>query len=176
MTLVLAAAAAALFGCGTYLLLQRQLSRIVIGLGLLSHGANLLLVLSAGRRGEPTFVGSDEQGGFLDPLPQAFVLTAIVITFGVTSFLLAMAYRSYTLTRNDEVQDDIEDRAIGRETTLAEEVLDLVRSADQGEIELPEPEAAEGSDGDGSAGRETEEQAGQGDRIAGERSRRRQVG
>ena len=52
MTVLLAATAAALFGIGTYLLLQRKLSRIIIGLGLLTHGANILLI-TAGRRGAP---------------------------------------------------------------------------------------------------------------------------
>jgi multicomponent Na+:H+ antiporter subunit C len=47
-----------------------------------------------------------------DPLPQALALTAIVITFGVSAFLLALAYRSWLLTRSDEVEDDVEDRRI----------------------------------------------------------------
>jgi multicomponent Na+:H+ antiporter subunit C len=113
MTVVLAAAAAVLFGCGTYLLLQRQLTRVIIGLALLAHGANLLIVLSAGGRGHPTFIGSGDRDR-LDPLPQAFVLTAIVIAFGVTAFLLALAYRSWMLTHDDEVQDDVEDRLVAR--------------------------------------------------------------
>lgn len=112
MTVVLAAATAALFGCGTYLLLQRQLTRILIGLTLLAHGANLLIILSAGGRGHPTFIGTGPESGFLDPLPQAFVLTAIVIAFGTTAFLLAMAYRSWMLTHDDEVQDDVEDHLV----------------------------------------------------------------
>ena len=113
MTTALALAAAALFGTGTYLLLQRQLSRILIGLALLSHGANLVILLSAHGRGEPTFVGEGtDAASLLDPLPQAFVLTAIVITFGVTCFLLALAFRSWTLTQDDEVQDDVEDRLV----------------------------------------------------------------
>jgi multicomponent Na+:H+ antiporter subunit C len=49
-----------------------------------------------------------------DPLPQALVLTAIVITFGVTAFLLALALRSWLLTGSDAVEDDIEDRRIAR--------------------------------------------------------------
>ncbi len=53
-------------------------------------------------------------GGTADPLPQAMVLTAIVIAFGVSAFLLALAYRSWTLTGEDEVQDDVEDRRISR--------------------------------------------------------------
>ena len=122
MTIALAATAATLFGTGTYLLLQRQLSRIVIGLSLLAHGANLLLLLSAGGRGEPTFVGAADQDSLLDPLPQAFILTAIVITFGASTFLLALAYRSYEFTRDDEVQDDLEDRAIALRVEATEEV------------------------------------------------------
>ena len=52
--------------------------------------------------------------GTADPLPQAMVLTAIVITFGVSAFLLALAYRSWVLTGDDEVQDDVEDRRVAR--------------------------------------------------------------
>ncbi|HZA77118.1 MAG TPA: NADH-quinone oxidoreductase subunit K [Acidimicrobiales bacterium] len=128
MTIVLAAAAASLFGCGTYLLLQRQLTRILIGLALLAHGANLLIVLTAGGRGQPTFIGTGDADGFLDPLPQAFVLTAIVITFGVTGFLLALAYRSWVLTHDDDVQDDVEDRLVARRTE-AEDVADARAAA-----------------------------------------------
>jgi len=110
MSLLLAFCTAALFSLGTYLVLQRRLSRIVIGVGLLSHGANLTLMLSAGERGRPVFIGSD--GDFTDPLPQALALTAIVITFGVTVFLLALAYRSWVVSHDDEVEDDVEDRLI----------------------------------------------------------------
>jgi multicomponent Na+:H+ antiporter subunit C len=120
---MLAAAAAALFGIGTYLLLQRKLSRIIIGLGLLTHGANLLLI-TAGDRGRPPVIGEGSPEDFADPLPQALALTAIVITFGVTILLLALAYRSWLLTRDDEVQDDVGDRAIGRSDVVEDEVAD----------------------------------------------------
>jgi multicomponent Na+:H+ antiporter subunit C len=123
VTLVLAGAAAALFGIGTYLLLQRKLSRIIIGLGLLTHGANVLLI-TAGSRGEPAIIGVGEERSFADPLPQAMALTAIVITFGVTSLLLALAYRSWILTRDDEVQDDVGDRDIARADVVHDEVAD----------------------------------------------------
>ncbi|HEX6421235.1 MAG TPA: NADH-quinone oxidoreductase subunit K [Acidimicrobiales bacterium] len=129
MTVVLAATAATLFGCGTFLLLQRQLTRVLVGLALLSHGANLLIVLAAGRRGEPTFVEDGGARNLLDPLPQAFVLTAIVITFGVTSFLLALAYRSWLLTGDDEVQDDVEDRLVATRWAAAEELADAEEAA-----------------------------------------------
>ena len=125
MTVVLAAAAAVLFGAGTHLLLQRELTRIVLGLALLAHGANVFILLGAGRRGEPTFVGSGDHDTFLDPLPQAFVLTAIVITFGVTTFLLGLAYRSWVLTHDDVVQDDVEDRRIAAADEATEEERDI---------------------------------------------------
>jgi multicomponent Na+:H+ antiporter subunit C len=124
MTILFAAAAAALFTIGTYLVLQRKLSRIIIGLGLLTHGANILLVTS-GRRGSPPIIGEGDPADFSDPLPQAFALTAIVITFAVTMFLLGLAYRSYQLTRDDEVEDDVGDRAVAttRGTDAMEDLL-----------------------------------------------------
>ena len=111
MTILFAAAAAALFSIGTYLVLQRKLSRIIIGLGLLTHGANILMITS-GERGGPPIIGEGDPADFSDPLPQAFALTAIVITFAVTTFLLGLAYRSWLLTRDDEVEDDVGDRAV----------------------------------------------------------------
>ncbi len=114
MTVLMAATAALLFGVGTYLVLQRKLSRIIIGLGLLTHGANVLLITS-GRRGTPPIVGAGESADFSDPLPQALALTAIVITFAVSALLLALAYRSWLLTHDDEVEDDVGDRAIAAE-------------------------------------------------------------
>jgi multicomponent Na+:H+ antiporter subunit C len=123
MTVVLAATAAALFGIGTYLLLQRKLSRIIIGLGLLTHGGNVLLI-TAGRRGEPPIIGVGDPGLFADPLPEALALTSIVITFGVTALLFALAYRSWLLTRDDEVQDDVGDRTVRRTDAVHDEVAD----------------------------------------------------
>lgn len=103
-----------LFTVGTYLILHRTLTRIVIGLAVLGHGANLLLLLAGGVPGIPALVNGTD-GVVSDPLPQALALTAIVITFGTTSFLLALSFRSWSLTRDDEVRDDIEDRRVARE-------------------------------------------------------------
>ena len=111
MTIAMAAAAALLFGIGTYLVLQHTLSRILIGIALITHGANVLL-MGAGRRGSPPIIGTGDPEGFSDPLPQALALTAIVISFGVSALLLALAYRSWLLTHDDEVEDDVADRAI----------------------------------------------------------------
>ena len=112
--------AAVLFGVGTYLVLQRKLSRMIIGLGLISHGANVVFV-TATRRGDPPIVGTGDRRSFADPVPQSLVLTAIVISFGVTALLLALAYRSWMLTHDDDVTDDVEDRAVAHERAEAEE-------------------------------------------------------
>jgi multicomponent Na+:H+ antiporter subunit C len=111
VSILLAATAAVLFTTGTYLVLQHTLSRIIIGLGLFSHGSNVLLMAS-GRRGIAPLIGTGDATDFSDPLPQALALTSIVITFGVTALLLALAYRSFVLTRRDEVEDDVADRAV----------------------------------------------------------------
>lgn len=123
MSVLIAATAASLFAIGTYLVLQRKLSRIIVGLGLLTHGGNLLLITS-GRRGSPPLIGTGDPGNFSDPLPQALALTAIVITFAVTTLLLAFAYRSWLLTDDDEVADDVGDRDVARASVLEEEIHD----------------------------------------------------
>jgi multicomponent Na+:H+ antiporter subunit C len=127
VSVLLAATAAVLVGVGVYLLLQRRLSRIIIGLGLLGHGANLLL-LQSGTSGLPVFVGSGNPDDFADPLPQALILTAIVITFGVTAFLLGLAYRSWQLAGDDEVEDDVEDRLVAAQGNPREDVADELRA------------------------------------------------
>jgi multicomponent Na+:H+ antiporter subunit C len=114
VTIAIAVAAGVLFGTGTYLLLQKLLSRIIVGLGLIAHAANLVLLGSGGTPGRPPIVDGAEPSAYSDPLEQALVLTAIVITFGVTAFLLALAYRSWEEHGADEVEDDVEDRRIAR--------------------------------------------------------------
>jgi multicomponent Na+:H+ antiporter subunit C len=110
---VLAVTVGVLYAVGTYLLLQRTLTQIVIGLAIMGHGANLVLLMSGGRAGQAPIAGTE--GPFADPLPQALALTAIVITFGVAAFLLALAYRSWQLRHDDEVEDDVEDSRIARQ-------------------------------------------------------------
>ncbi|MBF9128921.1 Na(+)/H(+) antiporter subunit C [Plantactinospora sp. S1510] len=111
--LILVAVVGVLFAAGVTLLLERSLSRVLIGIIMLGNGVNLLLLLG-GRSGDAPILGVTPAGGMSDPLPQAMVLTAIVITLGLTAFLLAMAYRSWQLTGHDEVRDDPEDRQIVR--------------------------------------------------------------
>ncbi|HEY8482199.1 MAG TPA: Na(+)/H(+) antiporter subunit C [Spirillospora sp.] len=110
--LVLVVTVAVLFSAGFHMLMQRSLVRVVVGFMLLGHGANVLLLLAGGPAGAPPLLGGPSERPMADPLPQAMVLTAIVITFGVTAFLLALAFRSRTLLGEDEVRDDLEDRQI----------------------------------------------------------------
>ncbi|GAA4369433.1 Na(+)/H(+) antiporter subunit C [Actinomadura sp. NPDC048032] len=117
--LVLVLTVAVLFAAGFDLLMQRSLIRVVVGFMLLGHGANLVLLLAGGAAGAPPLLGGKREGAMADPLPQAMALTAIVITFGVTAFLLALAYRSRRLLGEDEVQDDVEDRRICAERRRA---------------------------------------------------------
>jgi multicomponent Na+:H+ antiporter subunit C len=113
VTLVLVIAMAVLFSCGVYLLLERSLTRMLLGFLLLGNALNLLLLVMSGAAGKPPIGKSAE--GITDPLPQAFALTAIVITFAVSAFLLALIHRSWKLSRADEVEVDEADVAIGRE-------------------------------------------------------------
>jgi multicomponent Na+:H+ antiporter subunit C len=119
--LTLAVVVGVLYALGTYLLLQRNLTRIVLGLVIMGHGANLLLLVAGGPAGRAPLVGAGPETSFADPLPQAMALTAIVITFGVAAFLLALAYRSWMLRADDDVEDDVEDRRISRQTSAGEE-------------------------------------------------------
>lgn len=110
----------ALFAAGIYLILERALTRILIGVMLISHGVNALFLVASGPAGLAPLVGENDPDRISDPLPQALVLTAIVITLGVSAFVLAMAYRSWQLNRHDDVQDDVEDALIRRLAELDE--------------------------------------------------------
>lgn len=112
MSVLVALVVGVLFASGAWLLMQRRLSRIIIGVGLLGHGANLLLITAGARGRAPVIDGGSES--YADPLPQALGLTAIVITFGVTALLLALGFRSWQLTGDDRVEDDLEDRLVAR--------------------------------------------------------------
>lgn len=108
--------AGVLIACGTYLVLERTLTRIVIGLSLMAHGVNVLLLASGGPSGRPALLDGTDPASMSDPLPQAMMLTAIVIGLGTTAFGMALAYRSWRLTGHDEVIDDVEDRRLARRT------------------------------------------------------------
>lgn len=91
-----------LTSAGVYLLLRRSLLRMLFGLILLSNAVNLLILTVGGlSRGNPPLIGSGETSlaaGAANPLPQALVLTAIVIGFGLIAFALILVYRTYATT------------------------------------------------------------------------------
>jgi multicomponent Na+:H+ antiporter subunit C len=95
MTLVFSVAVALLIGSGSYLLLKHDLIRVVIGILLLSNGANLFIMLAGLERGRAPIYPLPVDADLADPLVQAMTLTAIVITFGVTALLLSLIYRVY---------------------------------------------------------------------------------
>ncbi|HEX7349565.1 Na(+)/H(+) antiporter subunit C [Brachybacterium sp.] len=114
VSLALLLTAGVLVACGVYLMLERTLSRIILGYVLLGNGVNLLFIIAAGPRGLPPFEGSGDPAEMTDPLPFAMVLTAIVISLGITAFGMALAYRAWQLFGHDEVPDDVEDRRVLR--------------------------------------------------------------
>jgi multicomponent Na+:H+ antiporter subunit C len=93
MELLTALTVAVLFGIGTYLLLTKNVIRVILGASLISYGTNMML-LSIGllKRGRAPILTADGQP-YADPVPQALILTAIVIGFAVTAFLFVLAYR-----------------------------------------------------------------------------------
>lgn len=107
METVLAIVVGGLYAAGVYLMLRRSLVKLLIGLALLSHAANLLIFTAAGFHGEtPPLVpegSSALQPPYADPLPQALILTAIVISFAVLAFGLALFRRAYTEVGTDDL-------------------------------------------------------------------------
>ncbi|WP_083542433.1 Na(+)/H(+) antiporter subunit C [Kribbia dieselivorans] len=114
-SLALALLAGVLFGTGVVLLLSRSLVRSLLGVILMSNGANVVYLIASGRAGRAPIVDGKTtppigEGGIADPLPQAMVLTAIVITLAVTAFTLALAHRAFELRSSDLIEDDVEGR------------------------------------------------------------------
>lgn len=107
MEFVLAVVVGGLYAAGLYLMLQRNIIKLVLGLSLLSHGANLLIFTAAGltRAHAPLIAegGAVLAGRTADPLPQALILTAIVISFGVTAFMLVLVHRTHQEAGTDDL-------------------------------------------------------------------------
>jgi multicomponent Na+:H+ antiporter subunit C len=106
-----------------------------MGVMLAGNGVNVLFLVASGAAGGPPLIGVTEKFAMSDPLPQAMVLTAIVITLATAAFLVTMAYRSFQLNGDDEVQDDVEDTRI-RELAQADAASDSfedIRFSDTGE-------------------------------------------
>ena len=109
MEILLALASGVLYSAGIYLMLRRRLAQLIIGLGLLSNGTNLLIFTAGGlTRARPPVVpdGADLLvPPYADPVPQALVLTAIVIGFGLLAFSLVLAHRVHATIDSDDVDE-----------------------------------------------------------------------
>ncbi|MBC9926953.1 MULTISPECIES: Na(+)/H(+) antiporter subunit C [unclassified Leucobacter] len=145
MPLVLVAVMVVLYAGGVYLLLDRSLTRVLLGFLLVGNATNLMLFLMSGNFGAAPIAGTVDPEDMSDPLPQAFILTAIVITFCVSAFLLALIYRSWRLAREDEdtVRDDEEDIELASTQALASVELTDEDIADTPEFDEDPADAAE---------------------------------
>ena len=112
MSFALLLAIGALTSVGIYLITARSLSRILLGFALLGHAAVLALIGVGGPAGDSPIANSTTPAETANPVPQALALTAIVIGFGLTLFLLALARRQQMFTGDDLVEDDLEDQRI----------------------------------------------------------------
>ena len=129
------------FASGTFLLLQRDLTRVVVGIILVSNSAVLFIIAAGLTRGEPPIYPLPEGGeqglGVSDPLVQAMALTALVIGFGVAALLLSMVYRLYTSHRTVDLEEiaDMEMRQA--------EALEQADDLEVEEVPAEEPEEVE---------------------------------
>jgi multicomponent Na+:H+ antiporter subunit C len=106
MELLLAIVAGVLYAAGLYLMLRRRLAQLIVGLGLLSNGSNILILSAAGvTRANPPLVSETAAtaDAFADPVPQSLILTAIVIGFGVLAFALVLAHRVHLSSGSDDI-------------------------------------------------------------------------
>lgn len=108
MFIAMAILLGALYATAFYLLMARSSLKLIFGLLLLSHAANLLIFSAAGLvRAQPAIVPHGAKApaaGYADPLPQALILTAIVISFAVLAFAAVMVKRAYDLSHTDDTE------------------------------------------------------------------------
>ena len=122
MNLVFALAAASLFGVGAYLVLQRDLVRLVLGVVVISQAAVLTLLAASLERGAPAIYPLPD-GAVSDPLSQAMALTAIVIGMAVTALLLALVLRVAMAFGSDELEE-VADEELERDARLEQAYAD----------------------------------------------------
>jgi multicomponent Na+:H+ antiporter subunit C len=127
---------------GVYLLLERGLTRMLLGLLLIGNAVNLLILLVGGPSGNPPVRGrvSDGQTSTADPLAQGMILTAIVISMGIAAFVLSLIYRTYQLTTDEEVANDPEDTRVAKLTDEETAALDEARPTPDQARDTEEPD------------------------------------
>ena len=157
--ILLLALVGVLYAAGVYLILERSLTRVLLGILVLGNATNVLVIIAGGRAGAPPLVGRYPDEAMSDALVQALVLTAIVITLGVTAFLLALIHRAWTLDREDDLAEDAEDRSVRRRLARGEqedeEELDTTGCENTSDTDpddtesLPDPAHAAAGSGEG---------------------------
>lgn len=109
MDTLIAVLVGVLFGAGIFLMLCRTPVKLIIGLVFLSNAINLLIFVAAGlTRGKPPIIAEGAKmitGPYADPLPQALILTAIVISFGVLAFALVLFNRTFTALPAEDIDE-----------------------------------------------------------------------
>lgn len=97
--------AGVLITVATYLLLSKNLIRVILGTAILTHAGHLVLMSMGGFKGDSVPILGEKTVHFVDALPQALILTSIVISFGVTALFLVLAYRSYDELGTDDLME-----------------------------------------------------------------------
>ena len=157
-SLTLVIVMAVMYAAGVYVMLERSLTRVLIGFLLVGNATNLLIFIMSGRPGSsPIVTGTALDDAMADPMPQVLILTAIVINFGITALLLALIYRSWWLARLGDEGDNVTDEHADETTEATEEALrssaddeaaiQAVLDASESDIETPESAANAHEDG-----------------------------
>ena len=109
MQIILAFVIGGLYASGLYMMMRRSLVKLIIGLILLSHAANLLIFTAGGlTRARPPLIPAGAMqpiAPYADPLPQALILTAIVISFGVLAFAVVLLHRTHYITGTEDLDE-----------------------------------------------------------------------
>ena len=96
-----------LYSSGIFMMLRRSMVKLLLGLLLIGNGANILIFLMGGlTKGKPPIIGEDSKGftdAYADPVPQALILTAIVISFALTAFAIILLKKVYVTTGSDDL-------------------------------------------------------------------------
>lgn len=150
---------AVLYAVGITVMLERSLTRVLIGFMLVGNATNLLILIVSGPNGSaPIVTGTASDEAMADPVPQVLMLTAIVINFGITAFVLALIYRSWWLAQLGDQGDVVPDQHTGDTEALTEATFDSV-DLDDAAIQQMLAESDEHPDDDENTEKDTEKRS-----------------
>ncbi|SEB38161.1 multisubunit sodium/proton antiporter, MrpC subunit [Paramicrobacterium humi] len=131
-SLTLVIVMAVVYAAGVYVMLERSLTRVLIGFLLVGNATNILIFIMSGPSGSAPIVSdTTSDAPMVDPVPQVLMLTAIVINFGITAFLLALIYRSWWLARLGDQGDTVPDEHKGETEQSTDAAFDAVDQDDK---------------------------------------------